>query len=205
MQGCRGLVWVGLAALSLTAVHAQIIEFESGSLKYQTLTRNGLTIMVAQLPGSVRDYSVIQVAVANGSRVPYVIRPEDFIFYRDDGPGIGALPARTVVNAFFSRASRGDVAKLVTTYEMGIFGNTQYKATNGYEQRRQSYLADFSSPRLTAAAAASAIVFVQTKLAPGQSTDGAVFYQSSGKPLGTGTIRVRAAGATFEFPMVLSN
>jgi hypothetical protein len=66
-------------------------------------------------------------------------------------------------------------------------------------------LAEFVSTKVKAAAAASAIAFVQTKLVPGQSTDGAVFYANAGKPLGAGIMRVMAAGATFEFPMVSSN
>ena len=36
---------------------------------------------------------------------------------------------------------------------------------------------------------------------PGQSTDGAVFYPSQGKPLGAGKLIVNAAGETFTFPV----
>ena len=43
-------------------------------------------------------------------------------------------------------------------------------------------------------AAASAIAFVVTKLQPGQSTDGAVFWATAGKPLGAGRLTVNAAG-----------
>jgi hypothetical protein len=53
--------------------------------------------------------------------------------------------------------------------------------------------------RLKAAAAASAIAFVKTKLNPGESTDGAVFYFPQGRNLGKGRVVVRAAGETFEF------
>jgi hypothetical protein len=42
---------------------------------------------------------------------------------------------------------------------------------------------------------------VATKLAPGQSTDGAVFYPTKGKPLGAGRLMVDAAAETFEFPV----
>jgi hypothetical protein len=114
------------------------------------------------------------------------------------------MPARTVVDNLMDKASRGDVVKLVTTYENGIFGNNQYKATNGYEQRRQSYLA-VTTTKIKAAAAASAIAFVQTKLGPGQSTDGAIFYANSGKPLPNGTLVVHLADTTWEFPMLSSN
>lgn len=191
------------AALAL-CLHAQIIEFESGGLKYQTLTKNGLTIMVAELPAHVRDYSVLQVAISNGGRSVYTLRPDDFLFERSDGVKLTAIQARTVVNSLIQKASRGDVIRLVTAYESGIYGNQQYKSTNGFEQRRQSALAEVGSPKIKAAAAASAIAFVPTKLAPGQSTDGAVFYDTAGKRLGTGVVRVRVPGATFEFPLLSS-
>jgi len=73
------------------------------------------------------------------------------------------------------------------------------QSTNGYEVRRQNALAEVSSAKLKAAAAASAIALVHTKLSTGQSTDGAVFFPNSGKPFGPGTLVVRAAGETFEF------
>lgn len=188
-----------------SSVSAQVIEFESGGYKYQTLTRNGLTIMFAALPALVRQYAVLQVAVSNGSRIPYTIRPEDFVFYGADGSRISASAARAVVNEMVDHAGRGDVVKLVTAYEATLYGNAKYKATNGYEQRRQSALAEVSSTKIKAAAAASAIVFVASKLVPGESTDGAVFYDNAGRPLGSGKLRVEVAGAVFEFPMVSLN
>jgi hypothetical protein len=190
------------AAAIITSASAQVIDFESNGLKYQALTRNGLTIMVAHLPAHVKNYSALQVAVSNGGTVAQTVKPEDFLFVRDDGAEIPAAPARKVVDSLIDRASRGDVVRLITAYENSIYGNPQYKGTNGYEQRRQSALTAFTSTRLRAAAAASAIAFVQTKLAPGQSTDGAVFYPNAGRPLGSGTVRVRAGGAIYEFPLV---
>ena len=92
------------------------------------------------------------------------------------------FPRRTVVYSLIDRASKGDVIKLITAYETSIYGNNRYKATNGFEYRRQSALAEFTSTKVKAAAAASAIALVQTKIAPGQSTDGAVFYTLAGKP-----------------------
>jgi hypothetical protein len=201
----RSLRLFCLLAFAVVCGPAQVIEFESGGLKYQTLTKNGLTIMVAELPSHVREYSVVQVAVSNGSLATYAVRPEDFLFLREDGSELPSIPARTVVNSLIRKASRGDVIRLVTAYENGIYGNSKYKATNGFEQRRQTALAEFVSTKVKAAAAASAIAFVQTKLLPGQSTDGAVFYDNARRPLGTGVMRVRAAGAMFEFPMVSLN
>ena len=99
-----------------------------------------------------------------------------------------------------ARGSRSDVVKLITSYESSIYGNTQYKGTNGYEARRQSAMTEFTSTRLKAAAAASAIAFVQTKLGPGESTDGAIFW-AVGKTMPTGTVRVRIASNAYDFPL----
>src|SRR5947209_4643806 len=96
---------------------AQVIEFESGGLKYQTLTKNGLTIMVASLPSHVRQFTILQVAVSNGSPVSWTVKPEDFSFRGSDGRVLEARQARDVVNSLMERASRGDVIKLVTAYE----------------------------------------------------------------------------------------
>jgi hypothetical protein len=74
----------------------------------------------------------------------------------------------------------------------------QLHTTNGYETRRQDAIA-FGSTRLSAAGAASAIVLAPTKLAPGQSTDGAIFYPDGGKPLGAGKLIANAAGEEFVF------
>jgi hypothetical protein len=54
---------------------------------------------------------------------------------------------------------------------------------------------------MRAAAAASALALVPTKLEPGQSTDGAVFYPSGGKPMGKGKMIVNEAGEEFVFPV----
>jgi hypothetical protein len=206
MRAVRWLPVVCTAAVMAATAPAQVIEFESNGLKYHALTRNELTLMVAWLPSSVRDYFVLQVAVSNGSSIPQTLKPEDFLLIREDGAEVPALPARTVVNSLMDRASRGDVVRLITTYEHGIYGNSQYKSTNGYEQRRQSALAEFTSTRVRAAAAASAIAFVQIKLAPGQSTDGAIFFPAGSRAASpSGTVRVRVANAKYEFPLLSSN
>jgi len=193
------------AVVVVHGAKAQLLEFESGGLKYHALTKDGLTIMVAPLPTQVRDYTVVQVAISNGGHTTYTIRPEDFVYWPDGGAEIPALPARQVVYSLIDRASKGDVVKLITAYETGIYGNSQYKSTNGYEHRRQAALGEFTSTRVKAAAAASAIALTQTKVVPGQSTDGAVFYALARKPLGAGRLRVRVGGSLFEFPVLSLN
>jgi len=191
-----------LAAVLFTgAVHAQIIEFESGGLKYRTLTRGGVTIMWAHLPMHIRDYAVLQVAISNGSPVSWQVKPQDFRFEKPEGGTMAALPAGTVVQQLMDHASRGDVIKMITAYETALTGNTRMHSTNGYEERRQNAQAELGGGKLRAAAAASAIAFVSTKLLPGQSTDGAIFFVNAGKPLGAGKLVVNAAGETFEFPV----
>lgn len=188
------------ACLPLWTCGAQVIQFESGGLKYLTLTRNGLTVMFAHLPGQVREYSIIQVAVSNGSSKTWTMRPADFHYQKADGKTLEAVPARRVIGELIDRASRNDVIKLVTTYEAGLYGMARASSTNGYEQRRQAFAAEGAYGRIKAAAAASAIAFVETKLTAGASTDGAIFYPNDGKPLGPGKLIVQAAGAVFEFP-----
>ena len=56
-----------------------------------------------------------------------------------------------------------------------------------------------NATKLRAAAAASALALVQTRLAPGESTDGAVFFANEGKPLAGGRLVVRTNTDTFQF------
>jgi hypothetical protein len=53
--------------------------------------------------------------------------------------------------------------------------------------------------KLKAAAAASAIAMVQTRLSPGESADGAIFFATDGKPLGAGRLIVRTNTDVFSF------
>lgn len=195
--------WPSSLTLFIIAVcppsQGQVIEFESGGLKYLTQTRNGVTVMFAPLPVQVRDYAVLQVAISNGSSRSWVFKPEDFRLQREGGPPLAGLPARTVVEDFMRHGGRDDVVKLVTVYELGLYGMKQPKATSGYESRRRAAMGDVSNPRLKSAAAASAIVFAAVRLKPGESTDGAVFYQPGGRPLGPGKLVVEVAGSRFEF------
>jgi len=185
-------------ALGVLRLQAQVIEFESNGLKYQTLTRSGVTIMFAVMPQHLHEYAIIQAAVSNGSAGPYIIRPEDFTYVRFDGSVVRGASAHNVIMMLGQKGSANDVIKLVTSYESAIYGNQKLKSTNGYEQRRQAAIA-MGSTRLKAAAAASAMAMVQTKLAAGESTDGAVFFPTDGKPLGPGRLVVRTNTDTFDF------
>lgn len=193
------LLLAALATLASTPAGAQAIEFESNGLRYLTLTRDGVTLMLAELPMRVRDYAVVQVAVSNGSPSNRTIKPDDFEFRASGGEAVRAVPAKTVVQEFLGRAGRNDVIKLVSMYELGLYGLSRFQSTSGYEQRRQDALAEVSSSRLKAAAAASAVALVQTRLKPGQSTDGAVFIPIGQRQLSSGTLVATFGAERFEF------
>lgn len=189
-------IWMALLYLS---AGAQVIEFESNGLKYQTLTRRGVTVMFAPLPAQIHEFAIVQVAISNGSPGPYTIRPEDFRYVHADGSAIRASSAERVVGELRERGTRNDVIKLVSNYESALYGMRNMRSTNGYEARRRAALAEVSSTRLKAAAAASALALVQSKLAPGETTDGAVFFPTDGKPLVAGHLVVSTNTDIFEF------
>ncbi len=192
---------LAMAASPLTpAARGQVIAFESNGLKYQALTRGGVTIMLAPLSTRIRDWIIYQVAITNGSPVAWEVKSEDFRFQRDDGSVVPALAAHEVVETMLKKASRGDTTKLVVAYEAAIFGNMHLHSTNGYESRRQDAMSTMGPNKLSAAATASAIVLAPGRLEPGQSTDGAVFYAAAGKPLGAGKFMVNEAAEEFVFP-----
>src|SRR5581483_12171768 len=82
-----------LVCLAASLLHAQVIEFESNGLRYKTLTKSGLTIMFAYLPAHLKEYSIVQVSISNGSPVSWVVKPEDFSYRRQDGTTSQASPA----------------------------------------------------------------------------------------------------------------
>ncbi len=197
-------VWLGnllplLAFLAAAGpVSGQVIEFWANGLKYQALTRSGLTVMYARMPLAVRGFSIIQVALNNGSNEVWKVEPTDFFFEQSGGQVRRAVSENAVIADLFRNADTDDVIKLQTAYEKAIYGNQHIRSNNGYEQRRQYAMA--MGPRgLKAAAAASAIAFVPSKLKPGDSTDGAVFFASQGKAPGPGKLILRLDEATFEF------
>jgi hypothetical protein len=186
------------AAFLVVPAPAQVIEFESHGQKYQTLTKSGVTIIFSHLANHLHEYAIVQAAISNGSAAPYVIRPEDFNYVRGDGNIVRATNATEVIQMLMQKGNGSDVVKLITTYEASVYGNTHYKATNGFEQRRQAALA-FGGTKLKAAATASALALGVTKLLPGESTDGAVFFANEGKALIGGRLLVRTNTDVFEF------
>ncbi len=197
-RGPLGGIGIALAWLSVAA-GGQVIEFYSNGLKYQTLTRSGVTVMYAEMPLQIRGYAVLQVAVINGSERPRTVQPVWFSFELPDGRRIQAAGEQQVISELQQHGGRNEVIKLVTAYEKSIYGAEKIRSNNGYEQRRQAALSMGGGAGLKAAAAASAIAFVRTRLRPKDSTDGAVFFANDGKHLGAGVLRAMVDGEMFEF------
>lgn len=177
------------------------VTFESHGIEYDALTRNGITVMFAALPPHIKDFNVVQVTVTNGSLVSWTVRPTDFTFIRQDGVVLQTVSADEVVENLLERADRNDVIKLQLLYENTIYALSNFRSTNGYEQRREAAMAQFVNRGFKAAAAASAIAFVPIKLKPGDSTDGAIFFQNKTKEkgLGTGRLMAHVCGEDFIF------
>lgn len=177
------------------------VDFESRGMHYEALTKDGITVMFAPLPPRVKDYNIVQITVTNGSPVSWTVKPGDFTFVRQDGTTLTTVSADDVVSSLLARASRSDVIKLQVLYEDSIYSLSNYRATNGYEQRREAAMAQFVNKSFAAAAAASAITMVPVKLKPGDSTDGAVFFEnrSREKSLGIGRLVAHTCGEIFSF------
>lgn len=186
--------------IAAAGLRAQVIEYEANGLKYQTTTRKGLTVIVSHLPNHVAGFGMVQVSISNGSQIYWTVKPEQFSWVRAEN-GATALPTNQVVDLLLDHASHNDVVKLVTSYEQSLYGIPNMRSTNGYEERRRSALSYGMSSKLRAAATASAIALGQTRLAPGQSTDGAVFIPlpHDAKAMGGGRLVFQCEGETFEF------
>jgi hypothetical protein len=183
----------------LLGAHAQVIEYETQGIKHQTLTRAGVTVMFATTKVHVHDFAMLQISVSNGSQIYSSIHPEDFSFKRADGQILRAERADEVVRQLLERASPADVQKLVVAYESNLYGIPNMRSLNGYEQRRRNAFAEGVPARFKAAAAASALAMVNTRLAPGQSTDGAVFFHMDPKFLLGGKLLVHTQNENYEF------
>lgn len=177
---------------------SQVIEFEQNGLKYQTLTRADVTVMFAHMPQHLKGYAMLQVAIANGSKIPCAVRPEDFGYVRQSQE-LAATPATTIVKMLMDKGDHEDVVKLTLAYESVLYGFNRMKFTNGYELRRQNFMSYGVSAKVKAAAEASAIVLVPAKLKPGESTDGAIFFRNDPKVLTGGHITFHVSGEVFNF------
>ena len=199
----RRTTWLLLVAMILGAaafVCAQVIEYEVNGMKYQTLSRQGLTVIVTRMPNHVAGFGIVQVSISNGSDKYWTVDPEGFTYVRPDASAKG-ISAGQVVNVLLDKGSHADVVKLVSSYENALYAIPHMRTNNGYEQRRENAMTIGISAHLKAAATASAIALAQSRLAPGQSTDGSVFIPLTHefKTLAGGHLVFHAASETFEF------
>ena len=182
-------------------VFGQVIEFTSNGLNYMTLSREGLTLMYAPLPMTIRDFAVIQVSYSNGSGENQPVSPNDFVYTSRSGQRIRAASEEVVVRELYRKARRSEVVKLQAAYEKALYGSQPFRSSNGYEARRRAAIAR-GPEGLRAAAAASALSFVTMLLKPGESTDGVVFFPNTGEPLEPGTLDARLSNEkSFQFPV----
>jgi hypothetical protein len=188
------------AAYVCTQVYGQVIEYEANGLKYQTLSRKGLTLIVTRMPNHVAGFGLFQVSISNGSEIYWTVQPEDFTYVKQD-VSTAAISAGQVVDVLLDKGSHSDVIKLVTEYENLLYAIPRERSTNGYEQRRQGAMTYGLNTKIKAAATASAIALAQTRLAPGQSTDGSIFIPLTRdlKTLSGGRLVFKAYDETFEF------
>ena len=64
--------------------------------------------MYAPMPAHVREFTILQVAVSNGAKSPYTIRPEDFRYVRADGSVIGERDGFWIGSAMSAVLQPGD-------------------------------------------------------------------------------------------------
>lgn len=192
------LSFVILAAFQ-NPLRAQIIEFQSNGLRYQALTLNGLTLMFAPVDVTVENYAVMQVSCYNGSGEERVVGPADFEFQSAAGGRWKGAPEQEVIDRLWKKSDFQTVMKLQAAYEKALYGNEHIRPNNGYEVRRRAAMAG-GNKGAKAAAAAGVISLTTTRLGPGDSTDGAVFFPNGGRPLGAGGLTVRVGNDLFVFP-----
>jgi hypothetical protein len=200
LRRTRRVFTIAAAFCSVALVSAQVIEYEVNGVKFQTLSRQGLTVIFTRMPNHVANFGLVQVSISNGSDRYWTVQPEDFTYSRTDASSTG-ISADQVVDVLLDKGSHSDVVKLVTSYENTLYAIPNMRSTNGYEQRRRNSFTEGINAKLKAAATASAIALAQTRLAPGQSTDGSVFIPLTRdlKTLTGGHLVFRADGETFEF------
>ncbi len=186
-----------LAAAALP-LSAQVIQFESNGMEYQVMTRRGLTLMCAPMPLKTNRYALLHVAASNGSEDTWQIDTANFSFEYEDGTVVQAMSEHRVISEFFENANRSELVKLHKAYEKALFNNQYVRPSNSYEKRRMSALA-IGPKGLKASLAAAAITFVSGKLGPGDSTDGALFFPTSGRHLRTGRIVANVDSESFQF------
>ena len=95
---------MGSSPNAAALVCAQVIEYEEKGLKYQTLSRKGLTVIVTHMPNHVAGFGLVQVSISNGSDMYWTVQPEEFAYMKQDMP-LTAISAGQVVDVLLDKGS----------------------------------------------------------------------------------------------------
>src|SRR5690242_6044997 len=157
--------------------------------------------MFASLPPHIKDFSIIQVTVTNGSPVSWTVKPADFSFERQDGTVLRSISADEVVASLLDKAGRSDVIKLQLLYEDSIYALSNFRSTNGYEQRREAAMAMFVNRNFKTGWGGFANHFSPNQPKAGRQHRGRVFFPAAPKEksLGPGRVVARTCGQVFAF------
>src|SRR3954447_11203148 len=104
LRRMRRLFALCAALLTAAAGFAQVIEYEANGLKYQTLSRQGLTVIVTHMPNHVAGFGLFQVSISNGSDKYWMVQPEDFSYIKQEVP-MTAISAGQVVDVLLDKGS----------------------------------------------------------------------------------------------------
>ena len=142
-------------------------------------SREGVTVMIAPLERTILEYSTAQVWISNNSGRPLPIAPQWFAASLEGGASSAAVQDTVVLSDIRKHASGRDIEELVRAYESLLLGLPDEKAVGYYEQRKRAAMA--SGGKMRAAIMANVIILPETRLRPGETIDGTLFFRAGGK------------------------
>lgn len=174
------------------------IEVPYKGRTFSMASRDGVTVMIAPLERTILDYSTAQVWISNNTARSLPIAPQGFTATVESGATSAAAQDTMVLNDIRRHSSGRDIEELVRAYESMLLGLPDEKAMGYYEQRKRAALSSGGKQR--AAIMANVIILPETRLRPGETIDGTLFFHQPGK-VHPKVIRFTAdlAGRHFEF------
>lgn len=142
-------------------------------------SRDGVTVMIAPLERTILEYSTAQVWISNNSPRALPIAPQGFTATVEGGASFTAAQDTVVLNDIRRHASGRDIEELVQAYESMLLGLPDEKAMGYYEQRKRAAMS--SGGKMRAAIMANVIILPETRLRPGETIDGTLFFRQPGK------------------------
>src|SRR6266850_552476 len=83
-------VLMGMPTLAQDPPQQPSVEVPYRGLSYAMLSKQGVTVMVAQLHRTILEYSTVQVWISNGSKFPVRVSPMYFDVRMEGGPPMQA-------------------------------------------------------------------------------------------------------------------